>query len=63
VSFPTANSTVVADLNAASSSDAVVLAHGAAFDKATWAPFASWLAGRRALQRLVLLRSGHNESG
>jgi pimeloyl-ACP methyl ester carboxylesterase len=37
---------VVADLYAASGSDAVVLAHGAAFDKASWAPFVSWLAGR-----------------
>jgi pimeloyl-ACP methyl ester carboxylesterase len=26
--------------------DGVVLAHGAAFDKASWAPFATWLAGR-----------------
>jgi pimeloyl-ACP methyl ester carboxylesterase len=48
VSFPTADGgTVFADLYAASSPDAVVLAHGAAFDKASWAPFASWLAGRR----------------
>jgi pimeloyl-ACP methyl ester carboxylesterase len=48
VSFPTADGGIVfADLYAASSSpDAVVLAHGAAFDKASWAPFASWLAGR-----------------
>ena len=47
VSFPTADGgTVFADLYAASSPDAVVLAHGAAFDKASWAPFATWLAGR-----------------
>ena len=47
VSLPTADGgTVVADLYAASSHDAVVLAHGAAFDKASWAPFATWLAGR-----------------
>jgi dipeptidyl aminopeptidase/acylaminoacyl peptidase len=47
VSFPTADGgTVVADLYAASGSDAVVLAHGAVFDKASWAPFATWLAGR-----------------
>jgi alpha-beta hydrolase superfamily lysophospholipase len=47
VSFPTADGgTVVADLYAASGSDAVVLAHGAAFDKASWAPFATWLADR-----------------
>jgi alpha-beta hydrolase superfamily lysophospholipase len=26
--------------------DAVVPAYGAAFDKASWAPVASWLAGR-----------------
>lgn len=26
--------------------DAVVPAHGAAFDKTSWASFASWLAGR-----------------
>jgi alpha-beta hydrolase superfamily lysophospholipase len=47
VSFRTADGgTVFADLYAASGDDAVVLAHGAAFDKASWAPFASWLAGR-----------------
>jgi pimeloyl-ACP methyl ester carboxylesterase len=47
VSFRTADGgTVVADLYAASGSDGVVLAHGAAFDKASWAPFATWLAGR-----------------
>ena len=37
---------MVADLYAAHGSDAVVLAHGAAFDKASWAPFATWLASR-----------------
>jgi len=36
---------VVADLYVARGSDAVVLAHGAAFDKAR-APFAAWLAAR-----------------
>jgi pimeloyl-ACP methyl ester carboxylesterase len=47
VSFSTSDGhTVVADLYAARVSDAVVLAHGAAFDKASWAPFATWLAGR-----------------
>jgi pimeloyl-ACP methyl ester carboxylesterase len=47
VSFRTADGgTVVADIYASTGSDAVVLAHGAAFDKASWAPFASWLAGR-----------------
>jgi predicted alpha/beta hydrolase len=47
VLFPTADGgTVVADFHAASGSDAVVLAHGAAFDKASWASFASWLADR-----------------
>ena len=47
VSFPTADGgTVVADLYTARGSDAVVLAHGAAFDKASWPPLASWLAGR-----------------
>jgi len=47
VSFPTADGgMVVADFYAASGSDGVVLAHGAAFDKASWAPFASWLVGR-----------------
>jgi pimeloyl-ACP methyl ester carboxylesterase len=47
VRFRTADGgTVVADLYAASGSDAVVLAHGAAFDKASWAPLAVWLAGR-----------------
>src|SRR5262249_35723972 len=54
VSFPTADGgTVVADLYAASSHDAVVLAHGAAFDKASWAPFATWLA-RRGHQVLAI---------
>jgi hypothetical protein len=39
VSFPTADGgTVVADFYAASGPDAVVLAHGAAFDKASWVP-------------------------
>jgi pimeloyl-ACP methyl ester carboxylesterase len=47
VSFGTADGgTVFADLYAASSPDAVVLAHGAAFDKASWAPLATWLAAR-----------------
>src|SRR5262249_58066477 len=47
VRFRTADGgTVVADFYAASGSDAVVLAHGAAFDKASWAPLAVWLAGR-----------------
>jgi|SRR5262245_38220958 len=47
VQFRTADGgMVVADLYAASGSDAVVLAHGAAFDKASWAPLAVWLAGR-----------------
>jgi len=47
VSFPTADGgTVFADLYDASSPDAVVLAHGAAFDKASWASLATWLAGR-----------------
>ena len=47
VSFPTADGgAVVADLYAARGSDAVVLAHGAAFDKASWVPFAIWLASR-----------------
>src|SRR5262249_42506039 len=43
---PADGGTVVADLYAAQGSDAVVLAHGAAFDKASWAPFATWLASR-----------------
>jgi hypothetical protein len=39
VSFPTADGgTVVADLYTARCSDAVVLAHGATFDKASWPP-------------------------
>ena len=47
VSFLTADGgTVFADVYAASASDAVVLAHGAAFDKASWRPLAVWLAGR-----------------
>jgi pimeloyl-ACP methyl ester carboxylesterase len=47
VSFPTADGgTVVADFYAASGPGAAVLAHGAAFDKESWAPFATWLAGR-----------------
>lgn len=47
VSCPTADGgTVVADFYAASGSDGVVLAHGAAFNKASWASFASWLVGR-----------------
>jgi dienelactone hydrolase len=47
VSFSTADGgTVVADLYAARSPDAVVLAHGAAFDKRSWAPLAAWLASR-----------------
>ena len=47
VSFPTADGgTVVADFYAANGPDAVVLAHGAAFDKASWAPLATWLAAR-----------------
>ena len=47
VSFSTADGgTVVADLYATHGSDAVVLAHGAVFDKASWAPFATWLASR-----------------
>jgi pimeloyl-ACP methyl ester carboxylesterase len=33
-------------LRGAGGPDGVVLAHGAAFDKASWAPFATWLAGR-----------------
>jgi alpha-beta hydrolase superfamily lysophospholipase len=35
-----------ADPYAVRSYDAVVPAYGAAFDKASWAPVASWLAGR-----------------
>jgi pimeloyl-ACP methyl ester carboxylesterase len=47
VSFASADGgNVVADLYASKGSDAVVLAHGAAFDKASWAPLAIWLAGR-----------------
>ena len=47
VSFGTTDGgTVFADLYAASSPDAVGLAHGAAFDKASWAPLATWLAAR-----------------
>jgi pimeloyl-ACP methyl ester carboxylesterase len=47
VSFPSADGgNVVADLYGSRGSDAVVLAHGAAFDKASWAPLATWLAGR-----------------
>jgi hypothetical protein len=41
VRFRTADGgTVVADLYAAGRSDGVVLAHGAAFDKASWTPLA-----------------------
>jgi alpha-beta hydrolase superfamily lysophospholipase len=47
VSFTTADGgTVVADLYAARRPDAVLLAHGAAFDKASWGPLATWLAAR-----------------
>jgi dipeptidyl aminopeptidase/acylaminoacyl peptidase len=47
VSFATADGgTVVADLYAARGPDAVLLAHGAAFDKASWTPLATWLADR-----------------
>jgi pimeloyl-ACP methyl ester carboxylesterase len=47
VSFPTADGgTVVADFYAANGPDALVLAHGAAFDKGSWASFATWLASR-----------------
>jgi pimeloyl-ACP methyl ester carboxylesterase len=47
VSFATADGgTIFADLYGGSGPDAVVLAHGAAFDKARWAPLATWLAGR-----------------
>jgi pimeloyl-ACP methyl ester carboxylesterase len=47
VSFPTADvGTVLADLYAASDSDAVVLVYGPAFDKTSWAPLASGLAER-----------------
>jgi len=47
VSFPTADGgTVGADFYPAKGPDAVVLAHGAAFDKASWEPLATWLAGR-----------------
>jgi pimeloyl-ACP methyl ester carboxylesterase len=62
VSFPTADGgTVFADLYAASSPDAVVLAHGAAFDKASWVPFATWLAGR-GHQVLAIDFRGHGRS-
>src|SRR5262249_56452304 len=47
VSFPTADGgTVGADFYPAKGPDAVVLAHGAAFDKVSWAPLATWLASR-----------------
>ena len=47
VSFPTADGgTVWADLYGASGRDAVVLAHGAAFNKASWAALAEQLSAR-----------------
>jgi pimeloyl-ACP methyl ester carboxylesterase len=42
-------------------SDAVVPAYGAAFDKASWAPFASWFAGR-AHQVLAIDFRGYGRS-
>jgi dipeptidyl aminopeptidase/acylaminoacyl peptidase len=62
VSFSTSDGgTVAADLYAARGSDGVVLAHGAAFDKASWAPFASWLADR-GQQVLALDFRGYGRS-
>lgn len=47
VSFATADGgTVSADLYGGAGHDAVVLAHGAAFDKESWRPFAEYLAAR-----------------
>ncbi len=65
VSFPTADGgTVVADFYAANGSGAVVLAHGAAFDKASWAPVATWLAGRGHQVVAIDFRGyGHSTAG
>src|SRR5262249_53690682 len=65
VSFPTADGgTVGADFYPAKGPDAVVLAHGAAFDKASWAPLATWLAGRGHQVLAINFRGyGHSMAG
>lgn len=62
VSFATADGgTVVADLYGADGRDAVVLAHGAAFDKASWRPLATELVGR-GFQVLAIDFRGYGQS-